>query len=153
MTTRIIKSRKSVHFSEAPFQVKFFYTDDIINPRDVDIDRVNIYSSKKTVSSPVYLENAFPSVSNNIITSSWAVQNIAFKKSVTVRYTLDAWSTIKECYGRYENKYNNLDYFKHLINVSQPCQSILLKLFRVNTASNSEPLSCTIIVNSVLCIA
>lgn len=50
----------------------------------------------KVRKSPVFLERIFISVDKKFLLGHIAVKNIAFEKSITVRYTLDNWCTIVE---------------------------------------------------------
>lgn len=50
----------------------------------------------KTENSLVFLERIFITIDKKYVLGHIAVKNIAFEKSVTVRYTLDKWCTIVE---------------------------------------------------------
>lgn len=50
----------------------------------------------KVRKSPVFLERIFISVDKKFLLGHIAVKNLAFEKSITVRYTLDNWCTIVE---------------------------------------------------------
>lgn len=68
---------------------------------DWDVNVINLPSSLVhdrivSIHPPVFLERVFVSPDKKFLLGHIAVNNIAFEKSVTVRYTLDNWATIVE---------------------------------------------------------
>lgn len=61
------------------------------------------YTKKFEDKTPVFLERVFISQDRLLLNGHIAVQNLAFEKSVTVRYSLDNWLTIIEIPTKYND--------------------------------------------------
>jgi hypothetical protein len=75
-------------------------------------------------SQPVFVERVFLSSDNKNLVGNIAVQNLAFHKSVAVRYTLDYWKTTSEILADYNSDvrrkgtHENLDHFNFSIKLA-----------------------------------
>ena len=75
-------------------------------------------------SLPVFVERVFLTPDNKNIMGNIAVQNLAFQKTVTVRFTLDYWKTTSEIVADYNNdvrrkgNHDNLDHFNFSIKLA-----------------------------------
>ncbi|QWU86802.1 hypothetical protein CA3LBN_001020 [Candidozyma haemuli] len=68
---------------------------------DWDVKVINFPSTSlhdriSAIRPPVFLERVFVSIDKRFLLGHIAVSNIAYEKTVTVRYTLDKWATIVE---------------------------------------------------------
>ncbi len=75
-------------------------------------------------SLPVFVDRIFLTPDNKNLMGNIAVQNLAFHKSVTVRFTLDYWKTTSEIVADYNNdvrrngNLDNLDHFNFSIKLA-----------------------------------
>ncbi|OCT48282.1 putative protein phosphatase regulatory subunit Gac1 [Cladophialophora carrionii] len=75
-------------------------------------------------SQPVFVDRVFLSADNKHLVGNIAVQNLAFQKSVVVRFTLDYWKTTSEIVADYNNDvrrkgpHDNLDHFNFSIKLA-----------------------------------
>ncbi|KIW62564.1 hypothetical protein, variant [Phialophora macrospora] len=75
-------------------------------------------------SQPVFVDRVFLSADNKHLVGNIAVQNLAFHKSVVVRFTLDYWKTTSEIVADYNNDvrrkgpHDNLDHFNFSIKLA-----------------------------------
>mmetsp|Transcript_5740 Transcript_5740/g.5686 ORF Transcript_5740/g.5686 Transcript_5740/m.5686 type:complete len:629 (+) Transcript_5740:71-1957(+) len=94
--------------------------------------------------SPVFLERIFISIDKKFLLGHIAVKNIAFEKSITVRYTLDNWCTIVEIPTIYVPgipkilKSNNYDRFIFRIPLDSLFNSFRMPGNKVQNGSKSQ---------------
>lgn len=79
--------------------------------------------TKERKAQPVHVERAFLSADKKNLIGIVAVQNLAFQKQVTVRFTLDYWKTTSEVAAEYSNDVrsqneDNIDRFSFSISLA-----------------------------------
>ncbi|RIB03365.1 Carbohydrate-Binding Module Family 21 protein [Gigaspora rosea] len=95
-------------------------------------------------SKPVFVESIFLSSDKRKLLGRIQVQNIAFQKSVEIRYTFDFWQTVSEVSANYaegvpdkDNK-NNFDLFKFAIELIDNSRNQIDVTFKRKSISSSS---------------